>query len=347
MFGSHLFTTQKVSLAIFTMKKKIEQRVCLKFCVSNGITATESLKMLQKCFGESTLSRTQVFEWHKAFSEGREVVENLSHASRPSTSVNDDNMEKVKEIVLENRRVGIREIAEALNISYGSTQHILVNVLGMKRIAARLVPKDLNFLQKARRVEVAEEMLANVTDDPTFIKNEPKPKKPRQSRSKIKTMLIVFFDYRGVVHHEFVPEGQTVNKEYYLAVLRRLREAIRRKRPDLWADNSWIFHHDNAPSHSSLIVTEFLAKHEIKVIAQPPYSPDLAPCDFFLFPKLKYPLRGTRHESIEAIKRNSLKELKAIPAEAYKKCMENWINRWHACIGSEGGYFEGDHKDLY
>lgn len=226
----------------FYYEKKIEQRVCLKFCVSNGITATESLKMLQKCFGESTLSRTQVFEWHKAFSEGREVVENLSHASRPSTSVNDDNMEKVKEIVLENRRVGIREIAEALNISYGSTQHILVNVLGMKRIA---------------------------------------------------------------------------------------------------------FHHDNAPSHSSLIVTKFLAKHEIKVIAQPPYSPDLAPCDFFLFPKLKYPLRGTRHESIEAIKRNSLKELKAIPAEAYKKCMENWINRWHACIGSEGGYFEGDHKDLY
>ena len=100
-------------------------------------------------------------------------------------------------------------------------------------------------------------------------------------------------------------------------------------------------------------MTEFLAKHEIKVIAQPPYSPDLTPCDFFLFPKLKYPLRGTRHESImnhesiEAIKRNSLKELKAIPAEAYKKCMENWINRWHACICSEGGYFEGDHKDLY
>ena len=92
--------------------------------------------------------------------------------------------------------------------------------------------------------------------------------------------------------------------------------------------------HDKAPSHSSLIVTEFLAKHKTKVIAHPPYSPDLAPCDFFLLPKLKYPLRGTRHESIEAIKINSLKELKAIPTEAYKKCMENWINYWHACIGS-------------
>ena len=159
-------------------------------------------------------------------------------------------------------------------------------------------------------------------------------------------MFIVFFDYRGVVHHEFIPGGQTVSKEYYLSVLRRLREAIRRKRLDLWADNSWIFHHDNAPSHSSLIVTEFLAKHETKVIAQPLYSPDLPPCDFFLFPKLKFPLRGTAHESIETIKRNSLKELKAIPAEAYKKCMENWINRWHACIRSKGAYFEVDNKDL-
>ena len=103
----------------------------------------------------------------------------------------------------------------------------------------------------------------------------------------------------------------------------------------------------NAPSHSSLIVTEFLTKRETKVIAQPPYLPDLAPCDFFLFPKLKYPLRRTCHESIESLKRNSLEELKAIPAEAYKKCMENWINRWDACIGSKGAYFESDNKELY
>ena len=96
-----------------------------------------SLKMLQKCFGESTLLKTQVFEWHEAFSEGREVVENLPHASRPSNSVNDDNIEKVKKIVLKNRRVGIREITEALNISYGSTQHIGVHALGMKRVAAK------------------------------------------------------------------------------------------------------------------------------------------------------------------------------------------------------------------
>ena len=109
------------------------------------------------CFGESTQSRTQVFEWHKAFSEGCDIV-------------NDDNIEKVKKIVLENRHVGIKEVAEALNISYGSTQHIVVHVLGIKRVVARLVPKELNFLQKERRVEDAKKMLTNVDDDPAFIK---------------------------------------------------------------------------------------------------------------------------------------------------------------------------------
>ena len=94
----------------------------------------------------------------------------MPHASHPSTSVNDNNIEKVKKLVLKNRRVGIREVAEALNISYGSTQHIVVHFLGMKPAAARLVPKNLNFLQKERRVEVAKKMLANVADDPTFIK---------------------------------------------------------------------------------------------------------------------------------------------------------------------------------
>ena len=66
--------------------------------------------MVQNYFGASTISRKQILEWYKAFSEGREVVENLPHASHPSTSANDDNIEKLKKIVLENNCVGIREI---------------------------------------------------------------------------------------------------------------------------------------------------------------------------------------------------------------------------------------------
>ena len=88
----------------------------------------------------------------------------------------------------------------------------------------------------------------------------PRPKKARQVRTNVKVMFTVFFDFNGIVYHEFLPRGQTDNKEYYLQVQRRLREAIRKKRPDLWKNNSWLLHHDNAPAHTSLLVREFLAK---------------------------------------------------------------------------------------
>jgi hypothetical protein len=94
-----------------------------------------------------------------------------------------------------------------------------------------------------------------------------KTKKSRKSKLKIKVMLIVFFDCHGIVHHEFVPEGQSVNAAFYL-------------------------HQDNAPSHTALIVREFLVHNSITVMDHPPYSPDLAPCDFFLFRKCKLVLCG-------------------------------------------------------
>ena len=207
---------------------------------------------------------------------------------------------------------------------------------------------------------MVKETISNADSDPKFIErsllvtkhgfmnlicfeNEPKPNRERRSRSKIKVLLTVFFDIRGVVHYEFLPEGQTVNKEYYLGVMRYLREAIRKKRPDLWKNNSWILHLDFAPSHTALIISEFLTKKSTNVYRQAPYSPDQAPCDFFLFPRLKLPLR----ETIEAIKENSLRELKAIPLAAYKKCMENWMKRWHACIAAGEEYFEGDNNKIY
>ena len=74
---------------------------------------------------------------------------------------------------------------------------------------------------------------------------------------------------------------------YYLEVLKRLREKVRWTRTKLSAHNSWILHHDNAPAHTALSVREFLATKQITVLEHPAYSPDLAPSDFFLFPKDK------------------------------------------------------------
>lgn len=352
------------------MSNLVEQRVCLKFCVFNKISCAEALKMLTETYGDSTMSKTQAYEWYKEFKAGRIVVDDLPRSGRPSTSITDENIDKIKEIVLANRRVSIREIASDLGVSFGSVQNVMHNILAMRRVEARLVPRVLNLLQKQHRIDVAKEMLSLgqnviegiITGDETWVyeydietnqrssewrfSDESKPKKPRQSRSKIKVLLTVFFDCRGVVHSEFLPPGQTVNKEYYVSVLKRLRENIRRKRPELWRDNSWFLHHDNAPAHTSHLVRDYLTKNNVHTVPQAPYSPDMAPCDFFLFPRLKLPLRGKRFETIEAIKYNSQKELKAIPKSAYAKCFEDWKKRWNMCIACNGDYFEGNKVNI-
>ena len=83
--------------------------------------------------------------------------------------------------------------------------------------------------------------------------SSPRPKKARKSRSKFKAMLMVFFDIQGIVMAEWVPSGQTVNQQYYTEVLTKLRERVRRKRPELWR-NGWILRQDNAPAHNALSV---------------------------------------------------------------------------------------------
>jgi histone-lysine N-methyltransferase SETMAR len=117
--------------------------------------------------------------------------------------------------------------------------------------------------------------------------SSPLPKKTWQVKSNVKTMLIAFFDIDGLVHHEYFARGLTVNKEFYKTVLQHLHNAVRRHRPEKWRPSNWILHHKNVPAHRAVTTNEFLVKHNILSLPHPPYSPDLALCDFFLFLQLQ------------------------------------------------------------
>ena len=125
--------------------------------------------MLTVAYGEATLDRSNVYRWYKMFSEGREDVNDEERAGRPSTSTTDENIDEVKKIVLANRRITVREVAEDLNISIGSCHSIFTNDLGMRRVAAKFVPKLLNFDQKQHRINIAKELLDSVRDDPNVL----------------------------------------------------------------------------------------------------------------------------------------------------------------------------------
>jgi transposase len=133
-----------------------------------------------------------------------------------------------------------------------------------------------------------------------------------------------FFDCESVIHPEFLPCGQMMNEKCYLKVMKRPEEAVRRRRPDLWRGKNWLLHHDDVLAHSSLLIRDFLTKHETKLVLQPPYSPDSALADFFLFTMLKSILKGRRFESVEEIIENSLAELHSISKALFQECFQKW-----------------------
>jgi len=168
-------------------------------------------------------------------------------------------------------------ISSVLNFNRQTIHEILTFEMGMQKICAKVVPKILTNEQKENRKNVCLGLLERIKNDKNVFKhvitgdetsifeydpdtkrkssewhtsNSPRPKKAKMSKSKIKTMLICFFDSQGVAHKEFVPQGQTVNKQYYHEVPERLRKGVHRVWPEI-AD-TWMLHHDNAPSHCHL-----------------------------------------------------------------------------------------------
>ena len=138
----------------------------------------------------------------------------------------------------------------------------------------------------------------------------------------------------------WVPTGQTVNKEYYVKVLREFRKRFRRNRPALLKSGQWHFYQDNAPVHNSILVTDYLTKMGIKTVRHPPYIPDYD-CDFWLFPKFKEKLRGCRYETIEEMKEAVMKVIDMLTQEDFHGALQKLLERYNKCIAAGGDYFEG------
>ncbi|UYV73768.1 hypothetical protein LAZ67_11000814 [Cordylochernes scorpioides] len=136
----------------------------------NRIQGAEIFGCCKQPRGNAVMSRRRVFEWYKRFKEGRKETADNERSGRPFTSTTPEKVDKVLELVLEDRRITIREVAEEARISFGSTQSIIMDILGVRRLNAVLVPKDLTFDQKNARKETASLNLEATTDDPELLK---------------------------------------------------------------------------------------------------------------------------------------------------------------------------------
>ena len=345
----------------------VEQRYAIKFCFKLGKSATETFDLLQLAYHEDSLSRARIFEWHKRFRDGREDVEDDEGRGRPNTSVNENTVGAVQQVLHDNPHLSVGKVAASVGISKGSCHSILKEELGLSRVCARWVPRLLTPEMKASTVASCEENLQRrfreglaflkkiVTGDESWVHfydpltkqqsslwkaaTDPTPVKGKAEKSAGKVLLVVFFDSEGILYHRYIPKGQTINAQLYIEILQTLRDQIARKRPHM-AGGNWLLLHDNAPPHTARATLQFLGNNNIETLSHPPYSPDLAPSDFWLFPNLKMPLRGKRFPSDNELIGAADGVLRDLQKDGLLHVFEKWESRMRKCVELGGGYIE-------
>jgi len=285
----------------------VEQRLAIKFRFKDGKSATETLQMVNAAYGDETLFRSNVFRRYGRFRDGREDKEDDPRSGRTTECRNDNNVERISQLLLQNRHLSLRMLAEEVNIDKDTVRKTVFDDLRKRKICSRFVPHSLTPEQKDRRIAACGDLIATADSDPDFFmkivtgdetwcfaydpttkrqsapwvgETSPRPKKLRFQKSRVKTMLVIFCDWQSVIHKEFVQEGETINAVYYNGVMKKLLNKIRRVRPGMCESGDWFLLHDNVPSHDATIVKQFLAQRKVIVLDHPPYSPDLAPADY-------------------------------------------------------------------
>ena len=283
--------------------------------------------MLQTAFQPSCMNQASVFEGYKRFKEGRESVRNDERRGRSKEVSRPELIGQIKNFMDKDRHVSIETISTQFDVSVGTVHTIIHKKLNMCKICTNFVPRVLREDQKERCCHDSREMVELINLDPTVLD------------------ALVTCDESWIYCYD--QETEFPVEAYWLSQTQEGQtEQIHPKTLDdpffwqhwhdlyalgsHWTDSqqgilcwgfkastlkieSVAFPPGNTPVHNSILVTDYLTKVGIKTVPQPPYSPDLAPCDFFLFPKL----RGCRYETIEEMKEAVMKVIDTLTQEDF------------------------------
>jgi len=347
--------------------EKIKYRAVIEFLFLEGLEPQHIHERMLKVYKDSSPSLRTVYNWVAEFKRGRTSLEDESRQGRPKTASTPEIIAKIQDMVLEDRRLTKRGLAEALGISDFTANHILTKVLGLKKLCAQWVPHSLTGEQKHIRMRLSQQHLQRfkrnkkdfvrrfITMDETWVyhhdpesKLEAKewtevgtlaPKRVRVQKSAKKVMASVFWDAKGILFVDYLQTGKTINTEYYCNLLHKLDAKIREKRPGL-QKKKIIFHQDNAPAHKSVLTMAKINELKFELLEHPPYSPDLAPSDFWLFPHLKKFLRGKRFSSNEEVIATVEGYFAGLPENHFKDGIHKLEDRWNKCVELLGEYTE-------
>ena len=272
-------------------------------------------------------------------------------------------------MVEQDARLSVKDIASCTGISEGSVQTILKKHLDLRKVCARWVPHLLAEEQKPQHLKCAQELLKTykgcnsqvisnlLTGDETWVhmfelqrradnkqwkwKDKKRPSIAKRTISLKKMLYAIFFNSSGPVVQVPCPSGHIVTGRFYKnSVLKNVKEFYNKKRPSKGSSGVHLLH-DNASTLKCEVVKSFLASEKVKVLYHPPYSPDLSPCDFFLFPSLKKMLSGNKYTSRRSLGSTIYQFFQQIPKEDHLSAFPDWVKRLQKCVSVKGEYFEG------
>ncbi len=358
-------------------QSRLDQRTNIRFMVARGSKPIEIWRALRETFGDRSLSKTQVCMWCNRFSAKDQTtpVKDRARSGRPRKRA--AHVEEIRRLVQEDGRVTISDLASKTGLHVSSVQRVLKVDLKMSKLCAKFMPHQLTPEQAKFWKDLCEMNLREyrhddkfleriVTGDETWVplfdpeskqdssqwlpKGSARPTKAVKSRAQKKTMLIFFYDMKGVVHLEFLPQGETVETDLYCQILSRLKENVRRKRPNLWKYDSEYhtmrLHHDNASCHTSAKTLAVIGESDILMVSHPPYSPDLAPCDYWAFPFIKNHLRGHKFRNLEEVQAAVRRVFRETSPDQFKSSIQDLPSRWMKCVQNDGQYFEGQNVQI-
>ncbi len=365
------------------VSSKIEQRSVVRFLQAEGRNGSEILERLVAVYGENNaMKKSEVYRWLRRFKEGRTDVCNEARSGRPSDAVNEETINIVRYLLNADRRVTVTDIHREMATQYGyaaisrgSIHTILTRELEMRKVSARWVPRLLTNAHREARMSAALELLSRyheegedflsriVTGDESWVhywtpetkeaskvwkrKDEEAPHKAKQIPSAGKVMATVFWDHKGALLIEFLPDATdphtgrkyTVNKDRYFDTLMTLRNEIRKKRSGLLTRRP-ILLHDNARPHSAEQTRALIQNLRWETFPHPAYSPDLAPSDYHAFPGLKKELGGKRFADEESLRTAVENFFAKMEGSWYRAGIEKLISRYDKCLNKYGDYVE-------
>lgn len=342
--------------------ENVQYRSVIRFLFMKGKRREEVIADLNEVYGDDCPSTRTIFRWYSYFQGGRTSVCDEERPGRPP-EIQENFSEKLQKIVKSERKITTRELTSRLNVSKG-TIYTSLKEAGIRKLCSRFVPRFLTAEMQSRRLEcclsnldtfesVGELFLDNIiTMDETPVSlyvpqsrresqewklpGESSTKKMRQSTSHRKTfMLTIFWDANGIILCDFAENGVKINSAYYSDLVQRCRKLRRKsKNIDLY------YLHDNAPIHTSIVSSATIDACGFHTLPHPPYSPDLAPSDFFLFNHLKKALRGQQFATKEELRDSVSEFFDGKDSKYFKKAFQDLVNRWKKCVAANGNYFE-------